>query len=327
MREQNQSNQWSAPWGFALALICGSAILSGCTPALRGGDADLAVHFDATYAMARAAGFDPRSARKIATADAYTDEHPDTTSVATERRLVAGIANPLVLPSIFLSTVFEWTSGRETAVRALGANTAQYTSWNLSPLALKLHFPARSVSDPTSPAFAKDASGEFVYVRNREALVVLEQAFTAIELGDPDEDRTLALLGIALHVLQDSFKHATYCGARGHIGVHPSPDDVGNDPGLAFEIGEATYLSLRHARLHMLRRESPAAPCWKELLLSAYVLPGEGEPGSARRWRAAVRSTFGDEPGPWEETRATWVENGGPEQFERALEKVRRVLR
>jgi hypothetical protein len=296
----------------------GAVLLSGCAAAFRGGDQDLAVHLGTTYAMARAAGFDPEDARKIAAANYHTDVHPETSSVATERRLVAGVANPLVLPSVFFSALFDTVTGRETPIRALGANAAAFTSWNLSPLALKLHFPARSIDDPTAPAFTKDPRGEWLYTRQRDALIVLEQAFFAIELRDPDEGRTLALLGIALHVVQDSYKHASYSGARGHIGVHPTPDDLASDPGMALEIGEATFLCLRHARARMDPRPLPPPADWKAIFR---VAPGEAD------WRLALRSAFGEDPGSWSELRSRWSEAGGEEDFERALEKIRRVLR
>jgi hypothetical protein len=310
-----------------LSLLVGAVCLSGCVSAFRGGDQDLSVHLGTTYAMARAAGFDHGAAQKIAAANYHTDEHPETTSVATERRILAGIANPLVLPCVFFSAVFDSVTGRETPLRALGANTAAFTSWNLSSLALKLHFPARTISDPAAPAFTKDPRGELLYAHQRDALVVLEQAFMSIELGDEDEGRTLALLGVALHVVQDSYKHASYSGARGHIGVHPTPDDLASDPGMALEIGEATFLCLRHARVKMDSRPLPPAADWKAILRFVYGSAAGEAAGGEERWRTALQSAFGEDPGSWSELRSRWAQAGGEDDFERALEKIRRVLR
>lgn len=304
-----------------------TGLLSGCTSALRGGDEDLSVHLEMTYGMARAAGFDADDAAKIAASDYYTDEHPETNSVATERRLVAGIAHPLVLPSVFFSAVFDWTTGRETPCRALGANLAAYTAWSLSTLAHKLHFPAESIHDPTSPAFGKDVRGEALYVRNHDAVTLLEQAFLSIEVHDQDRGRTLALLGIALHVLQDSYKHASYSATRGHIGVHPTPDDLRGDPALACEIAEATFLSLRHARLRMEPANRAPAADWQTILRDVFD-PSRGEPSDGEgRWRSVLRSIFGDAPEPWPALRSSWQASGGEDDFERALEKVKRLLR
>jgi hypothetical protein len=328
MREERSARiKASSGRAALLAFLAGAVCLSGCASALRGGDQDLAVHLATTYAMARAAGFDPGDARKIAASNYYTDEHPETSSVATERRIVAGIANPLVLPSVFFSTIFDSMTGRETPLRALGANAAAFTSWNLSPLALKLHFPARTIYDPTAPAFAKDSRGELLYTKQRDALVVLEQAFLSIELHDRDEGRTLALLGIALHVVQDSYKHASFSGARGHIGVHPTPDDLASDPGMALEIAEATFLCLRHARVRMDPRPLPPAADWKAILRFVYGAAAAPAAGGEEGWRSAVRSAFGEDPGSWSDLRSQWMQAGGDEDFERALEKVRRVLR
>ena len=328
MREQRESRirAYGRNPGL-LSILTGALCLSGCASALRGGDQDLAVHLGTTYAMARAAGFDPGDARKIAAANYFTDEHPETTSVATERRLIAGIANPLVLPSVLFSALFDSVTARETPLRALGANTAAFTSWNLSPLALKLHFPARTIYDPTAPAFSKDPSGEYLYALQRDALIVLEQAFLSIELHDRDESRTLALLGIALHVVQDSYKHASYSGVRGHIGVHPTPDDLASDPGMALEIGEATFLCLRHARARMDSRPLPPAADWKAILRLVHGADAEPAQGGEERWRRGIRAAFGEDPGSWPELRSRWTQEGGEDDFERALEKVRRVLR
>lgn len=306
----------------ALILACAGA---GCASAMRGGDADMDVHLHSTYYLARAAGFEPRRALHIAAANYYTDEHAETTSVGTERRIAGGLVNPLTAPRILLSGLADWAFEGERPRRALGSRTAEATAWALGPEALRIHFPARSPREAVRPAFAKDPATGELYYANGEAVAVLERAFRALETRDPDVDRALALLGIGLHVLQDSYKHAGYDGARGHIGAHPNPDDVSLDPRLALEIAEATFHSLLHARrLLGDGGGGPAAPRWEERLEQLYTdIHGNG----TFRWARAVREAFGDDYPAWDELRARWLAGGGGDEFERALRRIRRIAR
>lgn len=310
----------------AVAVLLGAvAANAGCAGAWRGGASDRSTHVSLTYVLARAAGHSPRDAVLIAGANEETDFHPDTSSVVTERRLVGGLAHPAVLPMICFSAVAAWAGG-EPPVRALAAGTARHTAWTLSPLALKLHFPAATTDAPTRPAFAREGL-DALYLLNRDAVAVLDQAFLSLELRDEDVGRSLALLGIGLHVLQDSYKHAGYDGTRGHIGVDPDPDDISRDPALAAEIAESTYLALRHA----FRRMHPGVPApdggWGVLAESVYGATADRALSVEERWLAALRARFGDPLESWDDLRDRWRAADGPDAFERALVKVRRVVR
>jgi hypothetical protein len=312
---------------LVLLVIAGSSAVSGCGSVLRGGDDDLSVHFHLTYSMARSAGFDQDESLKIAASDYFTDEHPRTSSVATERRLVAGIANPLVIPGILFSAVYDVTFAGERPARAFGARTAEFTSWGLSSTALKLHFPAHRIYDQTRPVFGKDLRSGELYLSNREAVELLEAAFRNIETKDEDLERTLALLGIALHTLQDSYKHVSYCGAQGHIGANPSPDSISGDLPMLIEIAEATFASLRHAyrRIHDAPHRAPGD--WRAVVRHVYESPSEPEAGSEDRWTRVIAEIHGDTLGTWDELRRRWIQVEGDQAFERALEKVERILR
>ena len=306
-----------------MVVAAASLAALGCSSALRGADADRDVHLHLTYYMARAAGFDEADARAIASADCATDEHPETTSVGTERRFVGGLLNPVTIPRIVGLGLADLVFAEGTPGRAFGSRTAEATAWTLTPLALRLHFPARGMHDRVEPAFVTDARTGEVYYNNREAVTVLEQAFRALETHDPDVSRALALLGIGLHTLQDSYKHAGFCGALGHIGQWPDPDDVSRTPGLALEIAEATLNSLRHAKRLLEGGGRRPAPAWREEFEGLYRRPLGGGECRQDRWIAWIRGSFGDGYGTWEETRERWLEAGGAEVFERALDRVR----
>jgi hypothetical protein len=300
-----------------LALAAG-----GCSAALRGPDTDADIHLHATYYLARSAGFGPESSLKISAANCFTDIHPDTTSVATERRLAGGFANPISLPRILAFGFADWVSG-ESFARSIGGRTAETTAWVLSPLALRLHFPARDLHDAVKPAFSRDPATGEVFYNNRESIAVLELAFLALDTRDPDLERTLALLGIGLHTMQDSLKHAGFTPALGHIGAHPDPDDLSLNPDLAIEIAEATLHSLLHARRNLHGSAPVLGETWKTALRKVYETPlGEGESFESR-WIALIRATFGDDYGPWAATRDAWGVSG-EHAFERAIGRIRR---
>ncbi len=309
------------------AVVVAACSGAGCTATLRGGTADMDVHLHSTYMMARMAGFSPSEARRISAANQWTDYHPATNSVATERRVLGGLAHPGTLPHILFSGTIDWVLGGERPGRAFGSRTAEATSWTLSPLAHRLHFPAPDGRTKVSPAYRRDdRTGELILV-NRDAVEVLEQAFRALETRDPDVRRSLALLGIGLHTLQDSYKHAGYNAARGHIGVHPDPDDVSLRPDLALEIAEATYHSLARARRLLPGGSLRPVEDWTGRLQKLYSekhLKGEDY---ETRWVRAAWDAFGDEYAPWEELRDGWLAGGGAEAFDRALDQVRQIER
>ncbi len=304
---------------IGIAAFCGT----GCSTMLRGGDSDRDVHLHLTYFMARAAGFGVTEAREIASANCYTDYHPETTSVGTERRLVGGLVNPVTIPGIVILGFGDIAFVGESPKRAFGRRTAEATAWALPGLAHRLHFPALGLYEKVEPAFVTDPrTGEFYY-NNREAVAVLEQAFRALETHDPDMPRARAVLGIGLHTLQDSYKHRGYCGALGHIGANPDPDDVSRDLGLALEIAEATLNSLRHAH-RLIHGTSPAPPeGWRGAVERLYARPLRA--GELRRdlWIALIRDAFGDAYDDWEDTCERWLGDGGGAVFDRALDRVR----
>jgi hypothetical protein len=307
-------------------IVFAASSAAGCATVLRGGDADREVHLHLTYFMARAAGFDEREARDIAAADCYTDEHPETNSVATERRVLGGLVNPVTIPRIVVGSVADCAFGAETPKRGFGRRTAEATAWALSPLAHRLHFPALGMYERVEPAFVTDARTGEIYYNNREAIAVLEQAFRALETRDPDAPRALALLGIGLHTLQDSYKHRGFCGALGHIGVSPDPDDISRDLGMALEIAEATLHSLRYARGLLKGGAPPLRADWKGAVERLYAAPLRDGESRQDRWTALIRGGFGDDYGAWEEWRGRWMDEGGG-AFDRALDRVRAILR
>ncbi len=304
-----------------LALAAG-----GCSATLRGPDTDADIHLHATYYLARAAGFEPEASLKIAAADCFTDVHPDTTSVATERRLAGGLANPISIPHILFFGGADWVSGSEPLARAMGGRTAEITSWVLSPLGTRLHFPARGLHDAVKPAFARDPVTGEIFYNNRDAMAVLERAFLALDTRDPDVDRTLALLGVGLHTMQDSLKHAGFTPARGHIGADPDPDDLSLNVDLGLEIAEATLYSLLHARRMLRGRAEVPGDQWRAALRRVYETPLAGGETRDARWIALIRATYGDDYGPWPATREAWGASG-EQAFERAIARIRGIWR
>lgn len=304
---------------IGIAAICGT----GCSTMLRGDDSDRDVHLHLTYLMARKAGFSEAESRAIASGNCHTDYHPETNSVGTERRVIGGLINPLTVPRIIGIGLIDWGWGGETAVRAFAGQTAGATAWALRPLAHRLHFPSPGLYQKTVPAFRTHPETGEMYYNNREAMIVLEQAFRALETRDPDVPRALALLGIGLHTLQDSYKHQGYCGAFGHIGVFPDPDDISRDPGMALEIAEATLNSLRHARRLLHGTGIRIAEGWREEFQRIYTVPLRGGERRQDRWIGLIRETLGDSYGGWDDTRERWLADGGGEAFERALDRVR----
>jgi hypothetical protein len=304
----------------AMAFVLMSAL--GCTSVLRGGDSDRDVHLHLTYFMARVAGFSPGEARDIAAADCYTDEHPETNSVGTERRIVGGLVNPATIPIILARGTGDSTLGGEPPQRGYGQRAAETTAWMLSPLAHRLHFPALGMYEKVEPAFLTDPRTGEVYYNNRPAVAVLEQAFRALETHDEDAGRTRALLGIGLHTLQDSYKHRGYCAALGHIGVWPDVDDISRDLGMAREIAKATLDSLRYARQWVYGGGLGEAREWKEAFDRLYATPLGPRETRQDRWRALTLKTFGDDYGRWEELRDEWLRGEGG-AFDRAVDRAR----
>jgi hypothetical protein len=310
--------------GAILAAACSAA---GCTSALRGGAADLDVHLHTTYLVAREAGFGAREARLIAAANYWVDLHPATSSVGTERRLLGGLVHPLAAPSILAFGLSDMVLRGESPARAFGSQTARATAWALSPMAHRLHFPAPDERSKVSPAYRRDAlTGDLVRV-NRDAVAVLEMSLRTLEARDPDLRRSLALLGIGLHTLQDSYKHAGYDAAGGHIGVHPDPDDVSHRPDLALEIAEATYHSLLRARRLLPGARPRPVEDWTGRLQKLYAEKHISGDTYEDRWVEAAWEAFGDEYDPWDGLSEWWRAAGGGEAFERALEAVRGMER
>jgi hypothetical protein len=302
--------------GPALALLAGA----GCGAAMRGPDTCTEIHFETTYALARWSGWPPADAAAIAAADAWTDEHPETTSVATERRVAGGLVNPLTIPRIVTCAIGDLAEG-ETLRRAIGRRVAEATAWAVPELGLRLHFPAAGIHSPVGPAFlVNPATGELDY-GNAEARRVLEQAFLDLETRDEDAAATLALLGMGLHTLQDSFKHCGFDGAMGHIGARPDPDAAAQDLGLALRSADAVLHSLRYARRLAAGHSSKPPPAWKEDLRD--VLSDV----SKDRWPAFFRAHFDEAPPDRDEILVRWRRDGGLEAFDRAVSCARELFR
>ncbi len=207
--------------------------------------------------------------------------------------------------------------------RAILSRIGDSTKGAISPLAHRLHFPATGIYEKTEPAFVRDPGSGEIYYNNREAVIVLEHAFRALEMHDPDPSRALALLGIGLHTVQDSYKHRGFCAALGHAGAYPDADDISRDLGMALEIAEATLNSLRYARRVMNGSSTEVPQGWKRAFERMYARPLQDGETRRDRWVAWIRSAFGDEFPGWEETRERWQTEGGDESFERALELLR----
>lgn len=314
-------------YGMILGAILAGATAVSCSSAtMRGHADDMKTHLHDTYIQARLAGFGPERARHIAASNYYADEHPETTSVGMEKRVLYGALTPLSAPTILLSGLTDWTIGRKPFSRAFGSRTAEVTSWAITPMAHKLHFPAPGVHDKVEPAFVKDRQTGQLHYNNPEALALIERAYEALQARDGDTERALGLLGIGLHTMQDSYKHASYCAARGHIGMHPNPDDTSDDLDLTLEISEATFSCLRYAYELLHGKRVSSRKDWETAVRRVYGSPlREGETWD-HRWICTIRETFGDAYGPWSETRSVWLRTDGDEAFARALETVREVL-
>jgi hypothetical protein len=281
----------------------------GCAPLLRGPDTCAEIHFDATYVLARWAGWPPDEALAIAAADFWTDQHGATSSVATERRIVAGLVNPAAIPGILCSGLGDIVVGGESPRRAFGRRAAEATAWAVPELGHRLHFPASDLRERVSPAFTVDPeSGEIEY-GSGESRRVLERAFAAFQTHEEDAPAALALLGIGLHTLQDSFKHCGFNAAHGHVGCDPDPDHACGDLDRSVLIAELTLNCLRYARRLSAGASTPPPAGWKDKLRVAFAegsgLVAEGREELLGRWRLAR----------------------GEEAFERALEPVRDAMR
>ncbi|HEV3027215.1 MAG TPA: DUF6765 family protein [Planctomycetota bacterium] len=300
--------------------------LTGCAGAFRGPDTCTEIHFDATYVLARWAGWSPEEALTIAAADAWTDQHADTTSVATERRLVAGLVNPATLPWILCRGTIDLAAEGEEPFRAYGRRMAEATAWAVPSTGLRLHFPAVGLRSPVLPAFyLNPVSGEIEY-GNAEARRVLERAFLDLECHDEDVEGTLALLGIGLHTLQDSIKHSGYNAAQGHIGAHPDPDSACCNLGAAMLSMEVTLNSLRYGRRLVRGRSSPPPPGWKDRILRILTGPAPTVEAAERRWMQFACEQFSEEAPGRTELLERWKAAGGEEVFTRALVKVEETL-
>jgi len=306
--------------------ILAALATTGCAGAFRGPDTCTEIHFDATYVLARWAGWSPEEALIIAAANAWTDQHADTTSVAAERRFVAGVVNPVTLPWMLCRGTIDWVAEGEEPPRAYGRRMAEATAWAVPSTGHRLHFPAVGLRSPVLPAFyLNPVSGEIEY-GNAEARRVLERAFLDLQSHDEDLPGTLALLGIGLHTLQDSIKHSGYAAAQGHIGAHPDPDSPSSNVGAAMLSMEVTLNSLRYGRRLVSGSSSPAPSGWKEKVRRILAVEAPTVEAAERRWAAFVREQFHEEaPGRYG-LLERWKNAGGEEVFARALVKVEEAL-
>jgi hypothetical protein len=305
---------------IVLLAMVGSSV--GCTSALRGAETCTEIHFDETYVLARWAGWPSEDALRIAAANCWTDRHAETNSVATERRVLGGLVNPITVPRILLASVGDLAFQGLPLRRAVGRRVAEATAWAVPPLGHRLHFPAADLDEPVRPAFfVNPATGDLEY-GSAEARRVLERAFLDLQTGDDDVPATLALLGIGLHCIQDSYKHRGYSAACGHIGARPDPDQPCGDAQLLLESARATLCSLRYARRLAVGRSSDAPSDWKSRL-SSVLAPG----GGTTAWAEFVRSDLRDDYPDRSSLLDRWRSQGGEDAFEHALERVREVLR
>jgi len=301
--------------------------VTGCAGAFRGPDTCTEIHFDATYVLARWAGWSAEEALTIAAANAWTDQHSDTTSVATERRLAAGLVNPISLPWAICRGTIDLVAEGEEPTRAYGRRIAEVTAWAVPSTGHRLHFPAVGLRSPVLPAFyLNPVSGEIEYGQ-AEARRVLERAFLDLQSHDEDQEGTLALLGIGLHTLQDSIKHSGYTAAQGHIGAHPDPDTACCNPSAMMLSIEVTLNSLRYARRLARGTSTPPPPRWKESLRRVFTDHAATVEAAERRWAEFVREQFQEEdPGRYG-LLERWQAVGGEAVFRRALVKVEETLR
>jgi hypothetical protein len=307
--------------------ILSALALTGCAGAFRGPDTCMEIHFDATYALARWAGWSAEEALAIASADAWTDLHPDTTSVATERRLVAGLVNPLTMPYVLCAGTADLLAEGEGPGRAYGRRVAEATAWAVPATGHRLHFPAVGLRSPVLPAFyLNPVSGEIEY-GNAEARRVLERAFLDLQSHDEDVDATLALLGIGLHTLQDSIKHSGYTASQGHIGAEPNPDSPCCDASAAILSAEVTLNSLRYARRLVTGTSGRPPQKWREMIRRVFHDHAPSVEDAERRWAEFVREQFQEDSPGRSGLLVRWKESGGEDPFGRALLKVEEMLR
>jgi len=301
--------------------------VTGCASAFRGPDTCTEIHFDATYVLARWAGWSAEDALTIAAANAWTDQHSDTTSVATERRLVAGIVNPISLPWVICRGTVGLVAEGEEPSRAYGRRIAEVTAWAVPSTGHRLHFPAVGLSSPVLPAFyLNPVSGEIEY-GNAESRLVLERAFLDLQSHDEDREGTLALLGIGLHTLQDSIKHSGYTAAQGHIGAHPDPDTACCNVSAMMLSMEVTLNSLRYARRLAGGSSAQPPPRWKESLRRVFTDHAATVEAAELRWAEFIREQFQEEALGRYGLLERWQAVGGEAVFTRALVKVEETLR
>src|SRR5262245_60806873 len=303
-----------------LAILATSA---GCAGALRGPDTSADMHFDTTSVLARWAGWSEQEATAISAADFWTDKHGETNSVATEWRFLGGVVNPITIPWVLCFGVGDMVVVGEAPGRAFGRRIAESTAWAVPSLGHRLHFPAQTTSQPVAPAFfINRETGEIEY-GNAEARRVLEWAFLELQAHEEDREAVLALLGIGLHTLQDSFKHCGYTALRGHIGANPDPDHPCCNLDITLACAEVTLKSLRYARRLATGRSSAPPAGWKESLRLHYSSPS----ASGERWAAFARAQFGEEIPQRAVLLERWQKSGGEAAFDRSLERVRDALR
>ncbi len=309
-----------------LTAILGAALSTGCVTAMRGPETCAEIHFDATYVLARWAGWSEREARAIAAADYWTDRHDETNSVATERRVVAGIVNPLTVPWVVCASVGDMLVEGEAPSRAIGKRVAEATAWAVPSMGHRLHFPAIGMRSAVLPAFyVNPASGEIEYGK-AEARRVLERAFLFLQSRDEDEGAVLALLGMGLHSLQDSFKHCGYNAAQGHIGIPEDPDRPCCNLGTTMLSAEVTLNSLRYARRLTAGRSTVPPKGWSEKLRIVLASPVPAGEDAGLRWVRFVRQNFGETYGSRYDLLETWKREGGEVDFDRAVSRVREAF-
>ncbi|HLY07878.1 MAG TPA: hypothetical protein VKW04_01110 [Planctomycetota bacterium] len=304
-----------------------AAATAGCAGAFRGPDTCTEIHFDATYVLARWAGWSREEALTIAASNAWTDQDSVTTSVATERRLLAGVVNPFALPWVLCSGTVDVVADGETPARAYGRRAAEVTSWAVPATGHRLHFPAVGLRSAVLPAFyLNPVSGEIEY-GNAEARRVLERAFLDLQSHDEDLEGTLALLGIGLHTLQDSIKHSGYSASQGHIGAQPDPDSASSNLGAALLSSEVTLNSLRYARRLVAGCSGQPPRGWKDAFRRVFSGHGSSIDAAEEGWAQFVRDQLREDTPGRTELLARWQDAGGRDVFLRALGKVEETLR
>lgn len=306
-----------------LGLLVGT---TGCAGMMRGPDTCAEIHLDTTYVLARWAGWPAEDALAISAANFWTDKASQTTSVATEWRLVGGLVNPVTVPWVLCLGVGDVVVAGEPVSRAFGQRVAESTAWTVPTLARRLHFPTSGLYDPVTPAFhIHPTSGEIEY-GNGEARRVLERSFLDLQVHDEDRAAVLALLGIGLHTLQDSFKHCGYTAARGHVGAHPDPDDACTSIETTLACAAVTFQALRYARRLDAGRSSSPPPGWKDELRRCF-LERSGMDGQAEgSWGRMVTAELHDDYADRDLMIERWKQAGGEEDFGRAVERAREAL-